>query len=57
MDHTIPDGTPPGQYELKLWLYSNDEGKDVLLALDPALLDEENDYKITAVQVRRKETK
>jgi hypothetical protein len=57
MDHTIPDGTSPGQYELELQLYSNDEGKDVLLALDPDLLDEENDYKITAVQARRKETR
>jgi len=47
----IPDGTPPGQYELKLKLYSNDENKDVLLALDPALLDEENYYQIATVQV------
>jgi len=53
----IPDGTPPGQYELRLQLYSKDEGKDVLLALDTDPLDEENDCKITAVQVRRKETK
>jgi hypothetical protein len=53
----IPDGTPPGQYELRLQLYSKDEGKDVLLALDPDLLDEAHDYKVTAVQVRRKETK
>ncbi len=54
---TIPDGTPPGQYELKLKLYSNDESKDVLLALDPDLLDEENYYKIAAVQVKKQETK
>ena len=47
----IPDKTPPGQYELKLKLYSNEENKDVSLALDPDLLDEENYYKIIAVKV------
>ena len=49
----IPDKTPPGQYELKLKLYSNEENKDVSLALDPDLLDEENYYKITAVKVEK----
>jgi len=53
---TIPDGTPPGQYDLKLKLYSNDENKDVLLALDPDLLDEEDYYKIAAVQVAKVKT-
>jgi hypothetical protein len=47
----IPAGTPPGQYELKLKLYSNEEAKDVLLALDSNLLDEENYYKIATVTV------
>ena len=54
---TVPEGTPPDQYELKLKLYSNDENKDVLLALDPGLLDEENYYKIAAVQVTKGKTK
>lgn len=53
---TVPEGTPPGQYDLKLKLYSNDENKDVLLALDPGLLDGENYYKIAAVQVRKGKT-
>ena len=50
---TISDGTLPGQYDLKLKLYSNDENKDVLLALDPDLLDEANYYKIATVQVTK----
>ena len=54
---TIPEGTPPGQYELKLKLFSNDENKDVLLALDPDLLDEENYYKIAAVQLKKEKTR
>ena len=49
---TVPQGTPAGPYDLKLKLYSNDEGQDVLLALDPALLDEQKYYKISTVQVR-----
>lgn len=49
LDITV--GIPPGQYDLKLKLYSNDENKDVLLALDPILLDDENYYKIAAVEV------
>ncbi len=47
----IPEGTPPGQYDLKIKLYSKDENKDVFLALDPDLLDAENYYKIAAVTV------
>jgi len=54
---TIPDGTLTGQYDLILKLYSNDENKDVLSALDPDLSDEENYYKITAVQVTKVKTK
>jgi hypothetical protein len=50
----IPEGIPPGQYDLKLKLYSYDEKKDVFLALDPDLLDEENYYKIAVVQVKKK---
>jgi len=54
---TIPEGAPPGQYVLKLKLHSNDEKRHVLLALDPDLLDEENYYKIAAVQVEKEKTK
>jgi hypothetical protein len=50
---TIPDKTPIGQYELKLKLYSNEENKDVLLALDTDLLDKENYYKISEVKVEK----
>lgn len=48
----IPNGIPAGQYVLKFKLYSNDEKKDVFLALDPSLLDEENYYKISKVIVK-----
>jgi len=54
---TIPEGTPPGQYELKLKLYSNDANKDVLLALDPNLLDEESYYKIATIHVTEEKSK
>jgi len=54
---TLPAGTPPGSYDLKLKLHSNDEDTDVLLALNPNLLDAENYYQITTVQVAGKETK
>lgn len=53
---TIPDGISPGEYELKLKLYSNEDSKDVFLALDPALLDSENYYTITTVRVSKKKT-
>jgi hypothetical protein len=48
---TIPEGIPPGQYELKLKLYSHDEEQDVLLALSPALMDNNYYYKIATVEV------
>lgn len=54
---TIPDGAQPGQYVLKLKVHSNDGNRHVLLALDPDLLDEENYYKIAAVQVEKEKTK
>lgn len=47
----LPDETPPGQYELKLKLFSDEENEDVLLALDPGLLDAENYYRIADVTV------
>jgi hypothetical protein len=53
----IPEGTPSGLYVLKMKLFANDENKDVLLALDPDLLDGENYYKIATVRVEKEETK
>ena len=50
-DVTIPHGTPPGQYDLKLKLHSYDEDKEVLLALDPDLLDGDNYYRIASIKV------
>jgi len=50
---TIPEGTPPGRYKLQLKLFSNDENKDVFLALNPDLLDAENYYKIAVVEVTK----
>jgi len=49
----VPDETPPGRYELKIKLYSKEENEDVLLALDPALMDDENYYKIAAVTAEK----
>ena len=47
----LPPGAPPGSYELKLKLHANDQNRDVLLALDPALLDQENYYSIATLHV------
>jgi len=49
---TIPEGTPPGQYELRLKLFSLDENRDVLLALDQNLLDGNKYYKIAAINIK-----
>lgn len=51
----IPDETPPGRYELKIKLYSNEENKDVLIALDPELLDGRNFYTITSTNISARE--
>ena len=53
----IPKETPTGQYELKLKLFSKDENKDVLLALGPDLLDEENYYSTATAQVKKEKMK
>jgi len=50
---TIPNEIPPGQYELKLKLHSNQEKKDVLLALDPDLWDGEKYYTVAKVRVEK----
>ena len=49
----IPRTLKPGQYELKLKLYSRQEKRDVLLALDPRLLDDSNFYVIGKVTLAK----
>ena len=49
----IPGAVQPGKYTLKFKLYSRDEGRNVLVALDPGILDEEKYYTITSVQVKK----
>jgi hypothetical protein len=53
--HTVavPPSLPPGTYMLKLKLYAKGPKRDVLLALDRHLLDEDNFYRIASVEVRR----
>lgn len=53
---TIPERTPPGQYELKIKLYSHDENEDVLLALNPGLMDMDYYDHITTVEITDKIT-
>ena len=53
--HYSPKGTPPGQYDLRLKLFSNYENKDVFLALDSNLLDRNNYYKIATVKINNNE--
>lgn len=47
----IPKTLKPGQYELRLKLYSKEEDRDVFLALDPRLFDDNNFYGIGKVTV------
>ncbi len=49
----IPQTLRPGQYKLKFKLYSRQEDKNVFIALDPDLLDEENYYLIAPVTIRK----
>jgi hypothetical protein len=50
---SIPKTLRPGQYTLKFKLYSRQERRDVLIALDPKRLDEENYYSVASVTVKR----
>lgn len=50
---SIPETLRPGRYKLKFKLYSKQEDKNVFIALDPALLDEENYYLMTPVTIRK----
>jgi hypothetical protein len=47
----IPPDLPPGTYALKMKLYSTQEERNVLLALDPEFLDERNFYEIASINV------
>jgi len=47
----IPAGLRPGVYRLKIKLYSKEEGQDVFLALDPELLDGQNFYTVTSMNI------
>lgn len=47
----IPPGLQAGTYKLKVKLYSKEEGKDVFLALDPELLDDQNYYTVTSTNI------
>jgi hypothetical protein len=50
---SIPKTLQPSQYKLKFKLYSNEEERDVFTALDPELLEEENFYLVTEVNVKK----
>ena len=50
---SIPKTLCPGRYKLKFKLYSNQENKDVLIALDPKLLDQENFYSVAALTIKK----
>jgi hypothetical protein len=47
----VPSGLRPGVYAMKIKLYSKEEKRDVLLALDPELLDEQNFYTVTSMNI------
>ena len=50
----VPADLSPGTYELKIKLYSKEEDRDVLLALDPGLLDTQNFYTVTSIDISAK---
>ncbi len=47
----IPKTLEPGTYELRLKLYSKEQERDVFLALDRQLLDDDNFYRIGKVTI------
>jgi hypothetical protein len=49
---SIPKTLRPGQYHLKVKLYSKQESRNVLVALDQKLLDEEHYYPIAVITVK-----
>lgn len=51
----FPITLQPGQYTLKFKLYSNQEEKEVFIALDPERLDENNDYAVATLTIGTKD--
>ncbi len=47
----LPESAKPGEYTLKLKLYSSEANRDVLIALKDHFLDKNGYYKITNVTV------
>jgi len=54
-DHTlnVPSTLPPGTYHLKLKLHTQDDSRNVLLPLNPNLLDPHNYYTIGSVDIEQ----
>jgi hypothetical protein len=50
---SVPRTLQPGRYKLKFKLYSTQEDRNVFVALDPGLLDEDNYYLIAEVNVKK----
>jgi hypothetical protein len=50
---SIPQTLRPGRYKLKFKLFSNQERKDVFVALDPDRLDEDNYYLVAPVMIKK----
>ena len=50
---SIPEALQPGRHKLKFKLYSKEESRDVFVALDPKLLDEENYYSVATVNIKK----
>ena len=50
---TVPASLRPGRYKLKFKLYSNQEQKDVFIALDSTRLDEKNYYLLAPVNFNK----
>ena len=50
---STPRALQPGQYNLKFKLYSIEEGRNVFVALNPELLDEEHYYSVAAVNIKK----
>ncbi|MGC9326073.1 MAG: DUF4832 domain-containing protein [Candidatus Hinthialibacter sp.] len=48
----VPKTPPAGRYTMKIKLYSRKEDRDVFLALDPDLMDEDHFYTISSIDVR-----
>ena len=49
----LPRTLRPGKYKLKFKLYSKQEDRNVFVALDPELLDEDDYYSIAEVNVKK----